>query len=290
MSKILNEFKRYLTLKGIRSIDIYISSVVEYLNYLEDNHQSYETVNAKISDEYKTHLVTQVKQLSRGTINNKLNRIKGFYRFLVNKGFCYTNPFYKSANLKTGKSLPKNILTVTDIGKLLDNFAVITKNDLMMKTLSELLYAGALRISEAVTLRLNYIDFESGALSVYEHKTDTTRKTYLNDVCIKVLKEYLKVFRIKSGFIFPQKQKTTIRCMLNAKLKRECKRLELKTVTSHSFRHSIATHILRSGAGIREVQEFLGHKNIKNTEIYTHVVKEDLKNIIFKYHPREASD
>ncbi|MBN2422698.1 tyrosine-type recombinase/integrase [Candidatus Woesearchaeota archaeon] len=287
MSKILNEFKTYLKLKDIRSVDNFIASVTEYLNYLSENHQNYESVTDKICDEYKTFLVTQDKDLSRGTINNKLNRIKAFYSFLVNKNYCYSNPFYTKTNLKTGKILPKSILTVSDIGKLLNHFAVVTKNDLMLKTLSELLYAAALRISEAVSLKVSDIDFETGTLKVYEHKTDTARKTYLNEVCLRNLKSYIKIFKI-TGYLFPQKQKTTIRCMLNRKLKWECKRLDLKLITSHSFRHSVATHILRSGAGIREVQEFLGHKNIRNTEIYTHVVKDDLKNIIAKHHPREA--
>jgi integrase/recombinase XerD len=76
--------------------------------------------------------------------------------------------------------------------------------------------------------------------------------------------------------------------MLNAKLARECKRLGLKRITTHSFRHAAATHLLRSGAGIRAVQAFLGHKRIGCTQRYTHVVTEDLKEVLASFHPREA--
>jgi integrase/recombinase XerD len=74
---------------------------------------------------------------------------------------------------------------------------------------------------------------------------------------------------------------------VNHKLERECKRLGLRRITSHSFRHSAATHMLRAGAGIRSVQAILRHKEIGTTEVYTRVVKEDLKKVIAGYHPRE---
>ncbi len=112
---------------------------------------------------------------------------------------------------------------------------------------------------------------------------------------MKALRRYLKTTRDqlttetdrKEGFIYPQQGKTAIRCILNAKLKKECSRLGFKTITTHSFRASAATHLLRAGAGIREIQAFLGHKSICSTEVYTRVVKEDLKAVIETCHPRE---
>ena len=70
-------------------------------------------------------------------------------------------------------------------------------------------------------------------------------------------------------------------------LKKWTKKLKLPKISCHGIRHTIATHLFKAGAGIREVQEYLGHKSIKNTEIYTHVLVEDLKKLIEAKHPRE---
>jgi integrase/recombinase XerD len=70
-------------------------------------------------------------------------------------------------------------------------------------------------------------------------------------------------------------------------LKRECEKLELPVITCHGIRHTAATHLLKKGADLREVQEFLGHKRIRNTEKYTRLTHEDLKKVVDTYHPRE---
>ena len=286
---ILTEYERYLTLKKIKTLGQYISSVKEYLEYLDSIGEKYDTIGQMIGDEYRTYLFTGDKSLSRPTINNKLNRVKSFYRFLLKKGYIGSNPFYRLENLKCCKNLPRNILNVGDMGRLLDDFSILTNDDIMLKSIVELLYGSGLRISEVVTLKLSDIDFDNGYICITESKNnDKRRRVVAGEVSLKTLKHYLKGKKINSAdYLYPQKKEGSIKNQLNAKLKRECRRLNLKTVTSHSFRHSIATHILRAGVGIREVQEFLGHKKIASTEIYTRVVVEDLKNIIEKCHPRE---
>jgi len=294
---ILNEFRRYLELKNVSTADSYINDAVEYFEYLQASGKRYDSIKLKVAEEYRSYLVSREdKSLSHGTINNKLNRLRNFYRFLVKKGYFYTNPFYKVKGLKTGKSLPKDILSVEDIGILLNNFAVISDNDLMLKSVIELQYGSGLRINEVYTLKISDINYEQGLINVTDHKNDRLRIAPATENSLSALKEYIKKSRDKltaetdrlNNYIYPQKKTTTLRCLLNRKLKRECKRLGIKQITSHSFRHSSATHLLRNGSGIREVQSFLGHSNIKNTEIYTRVVKEDLKNIVNKFHPREA--
>lgn len=289
---ILTEYKQYLTLKKIKTVNQYISSVEEYFEYLDSICEKYDTISQMVGDEYRSYLFTGDKSLSRPTINNKLNRVKNFYGFLLKKGYIGSNPFYRLENLKCCKSLPKNILSVGEMGKLLDNFSILTDDDIMLKSIVELLYGSGLRISEVVCLKLSDIDFESGYITITESKNnDKRRKVVAGEVSLRLLKDYINHLGDKinsnSSFIYPQKKEGTIKNQLNAKLKRECRRLNLKTITSHSFRHSVATHILRAGVGIREVQEFLGHKKIASTEIYTRVVQEDLKNIIEKCHPRE---
>jgi len=293
---ILKEYRRYLELKSIKTANQYISSVKEYFNYLNENvEKEFDEISRSIGDDYRTYLVTAEVVFSRLTINNKLNRLNSFYHFLLKKRYIYSNPFYKLDRLKTGKTIPKNILSVNDMARLLDNFSILKPDDIMLKSIIEILYGSGLRISEVVNLKLKDIDFESGYLYITEGKNNgKRRKVVAGEVSLKSLKQYLRYLNescISYGdFVYPRKCSTTIMCQLNAKLRRECKRLNLKTITTHSFRHSVATHILRKGANIREVQEFLGHKRITTTEIYTRVVKEDLKNVIGKYHPRELEE
>jgi len=290
---ILEEYRRYLVLKGIKTVNEYVQRVSWFFEYVTSINREFDTVNKNIGDEYRTYLVTGDCKLSKGTVNNRLNSISSFYRFLVKKGFYPSNVFKRTARIKTGKTLPKNILSVEDMGILLENFSLLTHFDIMLKCLVELLYGSGVRISEAVSLKLADIDCDNGSFVISESKNDgKRRKVVIGEVGVRWLRKYISNARVKLGvtgdYLFPQKGKTTIRCLLNVKLRKECRRLGLKVITAHGFRHSIATHILRSGAGIREVQVFLGHARISSTEIYTRIVKDDLKNVIHKHHPREV--
>ena len=297
--RIISDFERYLKLKSIRSYSAYLASTIEFFKFLNGTGISYYEINAGKCDEYRAYLLTKEPPLSRGTVNNKLSRIKSFYDFLLIKKVICRNPFAHTKNLNTGHTIPKNILSVEDMGRLLDHFSIRGFNDIMMKSILELLYGSSLRISEAEALKIEDIDFEGGFILVTNFKENGNKwKAPATEVSLRVLKEYINKVRgkllsteeINEGFVFPRKKgKTTIRCMLNAKLKRECRRLGLKQITSHSFRHSSATHMLRNGAGIREVQAMLGHERISSTERYTRVVKEDLKKVIKTHHPRERS-
>ncbi len=292
---VLLRYERYLKTKGYESYLRYVWSVEDFFDYLAMINCEYDGVNIKMADDYRSYLVTE-DNLARGTVNNKLNRVRNFYRFLVKKDYVFKNPFKTIKNIKTGFSLPKSILSVEDMGKLLDNFAIHRDYDLMLKSVAELLYGSGLRISEAARLCLEDIDFENCSFWITQSKNQGKRKKVLcNHHSLNVLKQYLKYTRpkllnpieLKTGFIYPQINVASFALALNDKLKRECQRQGLKVITSHGFRHSVATHLLRSGAGIREVQAFLGHANITNTEIYTHVVKDDLKKVINQHHPRQ---
>ena len=298
---ILTEYKTHLELKGFKeeSVYRYILSIKEYFEYLELNNLDYDKITLNHAEDYRTYLVT-TKTVSRGSINNILNRARSFYRFLVLKSYSFKNPFAQLKGLFVGLYIPKNILAVSDMGKLLDNFSIKSDHDLMLKSIAEIMYGSGIRINEAVTLKLDAIDFEKHTITITQSKTKAKirqRKVITNEAALKALKEYLKFSRVKllkdhelaDRYIYPQVKVDSFVVSLNRKLKKECERLSLKVITSHGFRHSIATHVFKSGAGIREVQEFLGHKKITSTEIYTHVLKDELKKVVETCHPRGES-
>jgi site-specific recombinase XerD len=292
--RVLEGFMLYLEAAGIRSARRYIMSVNSFLGFCAQAGFGFQSVRPADADSYRAHLLELGK--SRATVNNDLNRLRRFYRWAWKRHMVIEDPFLSLHSLPTGRSLPKTILSVDEMGLFLERFAIRSENDIMMKSLVELLYGSALRISEAEALRLQDVDFDAGVLLINERKTGVSRKVPASGASLKSLKTYIAHawFSCVSerdhaqGFLFPRKGETTLRGLLNAKLARECGRLSLKRITTHSFRHAAATHMLRSGAGIRSVQALLGHKRIGCTQRYTHVVTEDLKEVLASFHPREA--
>lgn len=297
MKELLDGYKLSLEASGVRTIDEYLASVTEYLDYLDELKLDACLLPENFGDEYRSHLIHREPPLSRGTINNKLNRVRSFYRHLSRKGMLLSNHFVETKGLSGGLSIPKNILTIEQTGRLLDNFAIKRDEDFMYLSLAELLYGSALRISEAVALKLDDIDYESRILNIWDFKNDKPRMAPASEASIRRLRAYCRTTREavltseekKAGFIFPQRGRATLRTHLNRLLKTECRRLGLPVITSHSFRHCAATHMLKKGAGIRQVQAMLGHEKISTTQIYTRIITEDLKNLVAEYHPREAA-
>jgi len=294
--EVLEGFVKHLRLRHISSHDRYEKYVKEFLEYLESSDIDYTSINAHVLNDYRAFVLAQKKGCARGTVNNRLTRIKSFYRFLIKKQLIASNPFTHYKGLKRGTIIPKNILSVEETGILLDNFSVKTDADLMMYSMVELLYGSSLRISEVSNLTIGDIDFKRGYVYITSEKTNGGRlKVPATEVSLHAVKRYMKYAREKllsesekqEDRLYPRQSESTHRCLLNRKLKAECRRLGLKPVSTHSFRHSSATHMLRKGAGIREVQALLGHTRLSSTEIYTRVLKDDLKHIVKTFHPRE---
>jgi len=292
---LLEDFRRFLQAAGLRSAASYVREVERFFGFLSVGGVEPLTAGASDADGYRSTLLVEGR--ARATVNNVMNRLRRFYRWAGRRHLITTDPFAALRSLPTGRSLPRSILSIPDMGVLLERFALRTERDLMLKSVVELLYGSALRVSEAQSLRVSDIDVDGAVILIHERKTGVSRKVPASEASLKALKEYLEHGREactteadrREGFVYPQGSTTTLRCAVNAALRRECLRLGLKQITTHSFRHAAATNLLRSGAGIRQVQAFLGHHSIGSTERYTHVVTEDLKTLIACCHPRETA-
>lgn len=285
---MLEEFTGYLRVKGLRSYKDFLSIVEEFLNYLDNMDIHY--LSLKLNDilEYRRYIIE--KNLCYSTINNKIHKCRSYYSFLEKRDYILRNPFRDLKPLRSSKSLAKNILGVDKMGKLLNTIPYRNIADIKFRAVIELLYGSALRISEVECLRVKDLDYIDGLITITEIKKDSKRRrTPATEASLRAVKEYLVISnREAKEFLFPRNEKTTLRCFVNHRLKTLCKSLSFERLTTHSFRHSAATSMLRSGAGIRGVQAFLGHESILSTEKYTRVIKEDLKKVIHTYHPREV--
>jgi len=175
---------------------------------------------------------------------------------------------------KIPKSLP-SVLTKREVKKLIEH-AGSDKTRLII----ELIYSAGLRVSEAVKLEINHIDFDENMISIKSGKGQKDRTTLLSPVTAKHLKKYILTLDKDEKYLFPSKNETLSSRNIQKIIQRAAKKAGItKKTTPHSLRHSFATHLLENGTDIRLIQELLGHSQLSTTQIYTHVSKEQLKKI-----------
>ncbi len=176
---------------------------------------------------------------------------------------------------KKAKKLP-SVLTVEEIKSLIKNTKPGRNRLLVM-----FLYSTGVRVSEAVKIKLQDIDFNAGMARVQGGKGNKDREIVLSQKWIAEMKKYLNRRKAKSEFAFAKKNGKTISTDTVERIVRKAaKRAEIvKRVTPHTLRHSFATHLLDNGENIRKIQILLGHANLATTSIYTHVSKEELKKV-----------
>lgn len=161
-----------------------------------------------------------------------------------------------------------------------------------MHVLAEFLYSTACRISEAALVKPGDIDFRQGTVEVKDAKSEYKRIVFLSEYAKEVLWLYITEMKdeILTGgsnkeMLFGAKG-NRLCTIMNRELAGVTRREHLPHMTSHGFRHAVGYHLLRAGCGIRQIQEILGHRAIRNTEIYTKVDKEELKEVLDRFHPR----
>jgi site-specific recombinase XerD len=159
--------------------------------------------------------------------------------------------------------------------------------------LAEFLYATGLRIAEAASLLPENIDTRARRVYLPKGKGGKSRTAFLTGYAAEVMEIWLKQGRAalpgrgrrKNGKQLFGTGRETLAKAANAELKKVCGELDIPVITCHGFRHSLGTHLLKSGCDMRHIQMILGHESLNSTQIYTRVDKEDLKNSLDQYHP-----
>lgn len=276
------------------TIRAYNSDILSFLLWL-DSVQIEETNHTKLKD----YLVfIQRFNYSKTTLARKIAAIRTFYRFLYREKIIDVNPANSVHAPKKTKSLPK-FLSTMEIEQILNNIKIDTPAGYRNRVILELLYATGMRISELSNLNFGNLNLAENEITVMGKGAKerivlvSTRakeflEKYINNVRFMIVEdgqapeqtENSPVFINKTGYrLQPQSVRTAINDIV--------KKIELpKKVTPHVFRHSFATKLLENGADLRVVQELLGHASISNTQIYTHISTERLKEVYDKSHPR----
>lgn len=232
------------------------------------------------------------REYASSTIARKVAAVKSFFGFLFAQQSITKNPASELDSPKVDKHLPE-ALSAGDVEELLELPGTNSPASLRDTALLELLYATGLRVSELVALDVEDIDLEGG-MARCVGKGNKERVLPLYDQARDILGAYLHSGR--PGLLSDEQERALFLNRRGQRLTRQGLWLIIKRyaeqsgisghITPHTLRHSFATHLLRGGAGLREVQELLGHANISTTQVYTQVSKEHLRQVYDDTHPR----
>lgn len=222
-----------------------------------------------------------------------ISGLKAFYKYLLFEDYIEKDPTTLIEGPKLGRKLP-DTLEYNEIESLFASIDLSTPEGARNRAMLEILYSSGLRVSELVELRLSNIFFDVGFLKVVG-KGNKERLVPIGSDALKHLKIYIDEIRchvpVKSDFknyvFLNRRGKNLTRVMIFTIIKQLALKVGLKkNISPHTFRHSFATHLIEGGADLRAVQEMLGHESITTTEIYTHLDRDYLRQVVQEFHPR----
>jgi integrase/recombinase XerD len=293
------EFVNYLKLErslSENSIDAYDRDVKKLSDFMTMKHPG---ISAKqLSSKHLSEFLAFITDLGMNAYSQAriLSGIKAFYKYLVFENEIENDPTVLIEGPKLGRKLP-DTLSVAEIEKLLNAIDLSTPEGGRNRAMLEVLYSSGLRVSELVELKLNQLDFELEFLRVLG-KGNKERLVPVGSDALKYMRIYIRQIRGKyphkdaqaghENYVFLNRNgRKLTRVMVFMIIKSLAKRAGLKkTISPHTFRHSFATHLIEGGADLRAVQEMLGHESITTTEIYTHLDRDYLRQVIKEFHPR----
>lgn len=295
----IQDFKNYLKLErslSSHSVEAYVADVEKLRQFIGLKHKNLPatSITAKHLHEFLQY-ITELG-MSAHSQARIISGLKAFYKYLLFEEMIDQDPTSLIEGPKLGRKLP-DTLSYPEIIKLLEAIDLSTPEGARNRAILEVLYSSGLRVSELVDLQINNIHADVGFLRVLG-KGNKERLVPIGRDALKFLDIYLEQIRGKAPLTSPKKgfesfaflnrngRKLT-RVMVFTIIKNLALAIGLKKrISPHTFRHSFATHLIEGGADLRAVQEMLGHESITTTEIYTHLDRDYLRQVIQEFHPR----
>ncbi len=291
------EFSNYLKLERSlsgNSIEAYVHDVVLLEQYV--SLAKLDLSPKALTSKHLQGFLQHINELGMSPHSQAriLSGIKSFYRYLLSEELIDKDPTALIEGPRLGRKLP-DTLDYAEIVKLLEAIDLSTPEGGRNRSMLEVLYSSGLRVSELVELRRANVYFDLGFLRVIG-KGNKERLVPIGRDAMKFLTIYLEEIRVHvpvqkgfEGYVFLNRRgKKISRVSIFLIIKALAVKIGLKkTISPHTFRHSFATHLIEGGADLRAVQEMLGHESITTTEIYTHLDRDYLKQVIREFHPRK---
>ncbi|MCK5673415.1 MAG: tyrosine recombinase [Spirochaetales bacterium] len=290
-----NKFKYLNYLRTTRnlsdnSIRAYTHDLELFGNFLNNQSLGFEKVEPKKVRSFVADL--DRKKLKKSSINRIISSVKNFYKYCIRYDVLDINPFAHVRSISNTRKIP-DVLSFAEIQKMID----LTDNTFLGirdRVILELLYSTGCRVSELTGMKVKEIDLKK-RMALVHGKGGKARWVFLTKGTALELASYLplrKSYLNKTGspddgsLILNVKGRSLsvrgVRYIINKYI------MSIgvnKHVSPHTFRHTFATHMLNNGAGIRIVQEMLGHSSIATTQIYTHIGMDRLKDVYRAAHP-----
>jgi integrase/recombinase XerD len=291
----IKQYQSYLKIeRGLskNTIDNYSFDLERLCLFLDQNEIVVSPL--KITEETIQQFVYSIsKQVNARSQARILSGLKSFFNYLIFEDYRPDNPLELIESPKTGRKLP-DTLTLSEIDLLLAAIDLSTNEGERNRAILETLYACGLRVSELVSLKISDLFFEEGFIKITGkgNKQRFVPISTLTQKYIEIYKENIrKQLKIKKGFedtLFLNRRGSQLtRAMIFTIIKDLAKKIELnKRISPHTLRHSFATHLLENGADLRSIQLMLGHESITTTEIYVHLDRKFLTEVIHAFHPR----
>ena len=295
--QLIRQFRHYLTLErslSTNSIEAYTRDVEKLADYVSREFPSKSPLELEL--EHLRRFVTVLAKLEISAYSQAriISGIKAFYRFLMYEDRITEDPAQLLEAPKLGRKLP-DTLSFPEVEALLEAIPLGESEGHRNRAMLEVLYSSGLRVSELVDLKKSQVFTEVGFLKVIG-KGNKERLVPIGKAALHYLKLYEEHVRSKQTpargqeeyvFLNRRGQKLT-RVMVFLIIKKTAAQAGIqKNISPHTFRHSFATHLIEGGADLRAVQEMLGHESITTTEIYTHLDRDYLKQVLHNFHPRK---
>lgn len=292
----LKQYRFYLKIeRGMSDNTVvgYEQDVNKLITYLDEN--SIDAGPADIGEETLQHFIyDSSKKTNPRSQARLLSGLRNFFDYLIFDGKRKDNPTDLIESPKIGRKLP-DFLSTAEIDAILSVIDLSTPEGERNKVMLETLYSCGLRVTELITLQISDLFFNEGFVRVIG-KGDKQRYVPINEQNIRLIQLYLRHIRtaipVQKGYedtvFLNRRGKQITRNMVFMIIKGLAQKAGIrKSISPHTFRHSFATHLLENGADLRAIQQMLGHESITTTEIYMHLDRKFLKDVVEKYHPRK---
>ena len=289
-------FKDFLKLErslSANTIEAYVRDVDKLRQFLEI--KSLPIIPAAVTITHLKEFIEYINEIGISAYSQAriISGLRAFFRYLQTEELIDSDPSELLEGPRLGRKLP-DTLDYHEIEKILNAIDLSKPEGARNRAMLETLYSSGLRVSELINLKIPNIYFDIGFLRIIG-KGNKERLVPVGREALKFIKTYLEQVRIHVpvkkeadaiAFLNRRGDKLT-RVMIFTIIKNLVAACGIKkTVSPHTFRHSFATHLIEGGADLRAVQEMLGHESITTTEIYTHLDRDYLKQVIREFHPR----
>jgi integrase/recombinase XerD len=292
----IRDFQLFLKIeRGLsqNTIDSYSRDLEKLLIYLENHKVIYSPITID-EDTVQNFIYDIAKKVNPRSQARIISGLRSFFDYLIFEDYRKTNPTDLIEAPKIGRKLP-DTLSEDEINQLISAIDLSHPQGERNRTILETMYSCGLRVSELINLKISDLFFDEGFIRVIG-KGNKQRFVPIHDNAQKYILLYINNIRnhitAQKGFedtvFLNRRGKGLTRQMIFIILKDLSIKIEwTKKISPHTLRHSFATHLLKNGADLRAIQQMLGHESITTTEVYVHLDKSYLKEVVETYHPRK---